>query len=217
MLGGIILIYYPEAIFQFEVSHSLINFILPYIMIWAVAYNHEGIHLSIQEELANLARTDNLTGCLNRRALTQDWNNISQHTGQYLLHIDLDDFKAINDCYGHEAGDLALKTFTSVAQRVLENSQCYRVGGEEFCLLFRSDSNNDALELSQNLGLTLRETTIHVSNGDINVTLSGGLLPLAANEVWPLDVAIKAADEATYQAKNAGKNRIVFCPQAKDN
>ncbi len=157
------------------------------------------------------ARTDGLTGLMNRRAfdkatdeLFEQWQHKEQSFALGL--VDIDHFKHINDTYGHPAGDAVLKEVARQLQQELGNAYCVaRYGGEEFAMLSVAPVASAAEALDE-----LRQTLegIQVTHEDqvIQVTMSGG-----AAEIGPDDKIgnlVRHADEALYAAKLGGRNRV---------
>ncbi len=163
------------------------------------------------EEATNAAFTDSLTGVLNRRGFERSYAaevaRVRRRGGHLaLVMIDLDDFKALNDRYGHLAGDRALAHLVSVLQATMRPSDVLcRFGGEEFLMLLPDTS---AAAASTAAGRFLREVSSHEVPGlDQQITFSAGVVSHDGSE--SLDEAIRRADAATYMAKRAGKNRVV--------
>ncbi|RTZ16516.1 GGDEF domain-containing protein [Vibrio aquaticus] len=207
MLVATSIIYFPGLFNDDVYPFSFINFAIPYTMIWAIAYNHEIVRVGVQKRLEQMARTDSLTGAFNHLALYQDTSSKLHFCAvSHLLHFDLDWFKKINDTYGHSVGDEVLKTIVQRVQSTLTNSRIYRIGGEEFCVIFCANDMTEAKQMSE----TLRESIESlVFEPDIRVTISGGLIALpneCKNE--DLDLALKSTDRALYRAKASGRNVI---------
>jgi diguanylate cyclase (GGDEF)-like protein len=157
-----------------------------------------------------LARTDFLTGALNARAFYELAEAETARALRFdhpltLVYLDLDDFKAVNDRFGHAGGDRVLRAAAAALQASLrETDRVARVGGDEFALLLPETDGKAAEAAMSNV-----RTAVAGALGAHGwpVTFSIGI---AAYETPPrdIDVLIKAADEAMYRAKAAGKNRI---------
>lgn len=184
-----------------------------------------------RKRLENLARHqaghDALTGLPNRLLFMDRLGEAVKrlrrhHDSLSLLYIDLDGFKPINDRYGHGAGDAALR---HVAQRLLQATRktdtCARLGGDEFAVVMDGAAAEQAQALGQKLCDALREPfAISVSDGDsVEITLGASigvaLCPESLNEAASLsdeariEMLIRMADQAMYQAKRGGRNRVV--------
>jgi diguanylate cyclase len=154
-----------------------------------------------------------LTGALNRRgfaaASQRELARVRRSGGRVALaHIDLDDFKRLNDTLGHHAGDNALIHLVDVLHKSMRPSDVLcRFGGEEFVLLLPETGLEDAaMAVSRWLRTFSGEA---VPETDCLMTFSAGVVIKSADE--SLEEAIRRADTATYAAKRAGKNCIVTC------
>lgn len=159
------------------------------------------------------ARTDILTGIPNRRHFYEVLNRDLEHArrnGQNLsmVMIDIDNFKQINDSFGHATGDNVLKQVGRFFQTEIRTGDfCARIGGEEFVLLYRDTSIDNALVITERLRQLFREQKFYGSNSEFSITLSMGLTCLKADET--ADQLMSFADSAMYKAKSTGKDRIV--------
>lgn len=185
------------------------------------------IYMARQEEfdtrLYRIATTDELTGIANRRALMQTLENrISEamryNTGFSILLFDLDNFKEVNDRYGHLAGDSILVRITRVCARWLRGTDFMgRFGGEEFMVLCPNTSLEGAKALAERIRQAVEESGFTVNGKNIKMTISVGVTELSnhldaaakLNEVELLHDMIDAADSAMYNAKRNGRNRVV--------
>ncbi|MBB6099074.1 diguanylate cyclase [Deinobacterium chartae] len=152
------------------------------------------------------ALRDPLTGLANRRQLLEDLETLGPEDG--LLIVDVDRFKGINDACGHEAGDRVLCVVAETLERsVRPGDRVYRYGGEEFVLLLRQVRRENAAGVSARLLGRVRSTSIE-DLPNVRVTVSGGLaFPIEGEK--PADT-LRRADEALYQAKDAGRDRITL-------
>lgn len=170
----------------------------------------------LREELTHtsmLARQDALTGVLNRRGLdevaTQALHN-AQIAGQpvCVALLDLDNFKALNDRWGHDAGDKALEHLVGVAKKVLRSQdQLARYGGEEFAFLLPNTQQSQAVEIMRRLQRELTTRYFLQDNERVLITFSAGVAQILPDEEY--QQALTRADQAMYQAKRAGKNQVV--------
>ena len=161
----------------------------------------------------HLATTDMLTGIPNRRSfMTQadqrhaEW---LRHKRPYaLLMMDMDNFKQINDTYGHPAGDQVLiSTATALRQYTRCEDVIGRIGGEEFCVLLVGVSEVEAITLAERIRTELANLPVVFEGKSISVTASFGLVPpelLQEN----FDDVLKNSDQMLYQAKHEGRNRV---------
>lgn len=163
-----------------------------------------------------MARQDALTGLYNRRIFPRAldyYRDRFTETGNpvYLIMIDLDHFKELNDEYGHDAGDRVLKEFGQLLQRHCRpGDTCLRYGGEEFALLVQVHSLEEALTIAERIRRKFAEQPTHYHDRIINHTLTAGLAPILCDEYRvSADDLIREADAALYQAKAEGRNRTV--------
>ncbi len=168
--------------------------------------------------LHDLADRDGLTGLYNRRAynnyMERVWRQSRREEGHLtIILIDIDDFKAFNDRYGHQAGDDALKRVAEViamgAQRPLDFAA--RFGGEEFSLVLYGPANEFGRDLPENIRRRVEELAIASgeSSARAHLTVSVGVAIITPGAERSLAGAVQMADEALYQAKEEGRNRVV--------
>lgn len=160
-----------------------------------------------ERALAKEARTDGLTGALNRRAFTREIDKAarSQRKAERgcLALFDLDHFKRINDTFGHAAGDEVLVAFVTLARSIVrEEDLVARFGGEEFAILLRGASWGQAQLICERLRAACANR-IHLPEGQ--VTVSAGIAELDGSAP---ETVIERADAALYRAKRAGRNRL---------
>lgn len=184
------------------------------------------VHLELQQKtqlLANLASLDPLTGLANRRTFEsvfeRYWALHQRHrTPLSLLFFDLDHFKAINDTYGHSAGDRCLmhaaRLLTQIAKR--PSDLVCRYGGEEFVVLLPNTSAVDAFKLADRARDTLRRTPVVVDEQTISMTASCGLACSEPEQPESSDELIRRADDFLYRAKNEGRDRVIGEGGAED-
>ncbi len=164
--------------------------------------------------LFDLATTDTLTGCANRRHLVEHANQaiaLAHRSGQplALLIADLDHFKRINDTYGHVGGDKVLCATAQIyADHVRTSDVLARIGGEEFAVLMPGTEREGSQILAERLRHALAETVVDVEGRDVRVTTSIGLAMLERNENF--ESLFARADAALYTAKHGGRNKVVI-------
>ncbi len=161
-------------------------------------------------ELEILADTDPLTGCLNRRALFNKWDELDASIEEVgIVMIDADHFKGINDSHGHEAGDEVLVQIAAIVRRELGAGDLFsRFGGEEFVLVLPGRSLAEATELGEQIRVAVSDGLITTSDGLIRATVSAGVAHATSTERAELDQALLAADRSLYLAKEQGRNRV---------
>ncbi len=166
------------------------------------------------ERLQRLAAIDPLTDAYNRRfglaRLGEEFSRaVRAESPLGVLMVDLDHFKAVNDTYGHLVGDRVLRTVARACRRVIrEGDVLVRYGGEEFLVLLPGAGAEDVLEVGERVRRVVAETTVAEGDQRIAVTVSlGGATH--GNAVASPEALIAAADAALYEAKDAGRNRLV--------
>lgn len=166
-------------------------------------------------QIRDLAMRDDLTGLINRRQMTELMRLEQlrcQRSGRTLLlaQLDIDHFKAINDTHGHAVGDLALQAFADTATAHLRAGDVLaRWGGEEFVLLLSNTTPEAATELLERVRCAVAAHAMPVpqSAQTVCMTVSTGWAQHAAGE--PLEQTLARADQALYDAKHQGRNRVV--------
>lgn len=164
-----------------------------------------------RNETVDHLRRDSLTGFLTRTAFAEMQAALEYQThgtGYAVLMVDLDHFKQINDAHGHDGGDRVLAhTARLIANNMRLSDLAVRYGGEEFCLLLRGCTTQDAEQFAQRLLKLAGEQQVRLPDGQqVGFTLSAGV---AVRSVEPESITelIRRADQALYRAKRAGRNR----------
>lgn len=162
-----------------------------------------------QQALDDLANIDNVTGLANRNRLYQELDRVLQDEQPItLFFMDLDDFKPVNDTFGHDLGDTLLKKVSRVIQdSTPDNTLISRIGGDEFVLFYpQPEDPEQAKQIAQTLSDRLKQP-FQIENQSIRIGSSIGIAhyPQDAQQRQSL---MKAADTAMYQAKRAGKGRF---------
>ncbi|MDN7245589.1 sensor domain-containing diguanylate cyclase [Planococcus shenhongbingii] len=160
------------------------------------------------QELTQSALTDSLTGLPNRRKLDEVLNRWASEMQLFsLLVLDIDHFKSINDTYGHQIGDEALKTMAAMIQTIIRKQDyCFRYGGEEFVLLLSDTDALGAYHLAEKIRERIEGFQI-IRGKTVTVSLGLSEFPTHANSV---DELFRLADQALYESKSGGRNRITI-------
>lgn len=177
-----------------------------------------------EDELRELARTDGLTGLNNRRTfeehLDEEWRRAHRNGWPLsMLLIDVDSFKGFNDLYGHSAGDEALLAVArSIAQNVRRpGDTAARFGGEEFAVLLPDTDETGAASLAEQIRAVMQARQVrHVASSHHVLTVSIGVATAHGNAIATSRALVNAADGALYEAKDAGRNRVM-CYRAAVN
>jgi len=165
------------------------------------------------QQLENAAAIDPLTNCYNRRALEKLMaNDIAyckrQRNELSVIMLDMDNFKEINDMYGHQAGDAVLKDVsTLIPSAVRKSDYLARYGGEEFVLVLPNSTLYNTVQLAHKLKHMIERHTVNVGGNSISVTASFGVASLETKK--DADSLLREADERLYKAKSLGKNIVV--------
>jgi diguanylate cyclase (GGDEF)-like protein len=174
------------------------------------------------KKLEKIALQDGLTGLANRRLFDKTLKDElkrakRQKNSLALIMADIDNFKAYNDTYGHQQGDQCLKQVASVLAKNAKRASDFaaRYGGEEFALILPDTAKNGALKVAENIRKGIRDLKLEHknSNSDKYVTLSLGVSSLQPEKEINqklIDSFIKKADQALYQAKENGKNQVLY-------
>jgi diguanylate cyclase (GGDEF)-like protein len=168
----------------------------------------------LEEELRKLATTDYLTGLFIRRQLFElGEKEISRakrnNTPLSLMILDIDHFKSINDTYGHAIGDEVLKNFSIIFRDSLRNIDTVcRFGGEEFVAILPDTDIQLAMEVAQRLRQNIETSIMPIEGAELRYTISIGLTGLRETDI-EINQLINRADEALYNAKKSGRNRVV--------
>lgn len=172
-------------------------------------------HKELEWKLEKEAHTDVLTGCANRRYFLELAEHEVARARRYevelsVLMLDLDHFKAINDRHGHQAGDLVLQKVVHVCQETLrEEDTVGRLGGEEFAVLLPETGSKKAFEVAERLCRAVADAEVPLDgNPPIRFTTSIGAATLA-HEDFSIGAVLGRADQALYEAKSGGRNRVV--------
>lgn len=166
------------------------------------------------DEATKESRTDHLTGLLTRRSFEKEISriesNFERNTIEYaVIFFDIDFFKNVNDTYGHDAGDIVLKTFAKILKKqTREYDAICRYGGEEFVAIIHFKLKRELLGYLKRVKTTVSENKFVYKNNRIQIAFSAGVSIRSKYKTY--DKAIKKADELLYYAKNSGRNKIIM-------
>ncbi len=159
------------------------------------------------------ALIDPLTGIANRRAFLQDGETqlkrqLTNPRPVAVMLLDLDNFKSINDCFGHAVGDRVLQLFAEVGNRCMRRTDLFgRLGGEEFAALLVDTTRERAAAVAEEIRAGLTAATSEVEGRPVTATVSIGVV-MSHDAVLDLSALLAQADHALYRAKDNGRNRI---------
>jgi diguanylate cyclase (GGDEF)-like protein len=172
----------------------------------------------MNNKLKEMSRTDPLTGLLNRRVILEmaasEWSRWQRYGTPFsVMIVDVDNFKAVNDRYGHLTGDRVLRMIANTINASLRGVDMVgRYGGEEFVVILPETGIAGALAAGQNLLKNIRKSRLRTDDLNIRVTASIGIAAVSRNEK-NLDSLLHRADLALYTAKRQGKNRVIVDDQ----
>jgi two-component system cell cycle response regulator len=160
--------------------------------------------MSIRDGLTKLYNHQHFYSCLEK-----EFSRASRYdTPLSLVFFDIDNFKRINDNYGHTHGDMVLGTIGQLTNSIARQSDIpARYGGEEFAVILPNTTSEGALEMANRLGSMIREHQFECLDGE-QVTISSGTSTFIENNAQSCDQLLQRADEAMYKAKSLGKNRV---------
>ena len=183
-------------------THSIVAFVI--MTLFLVIFLRYAFGL--EKKIMNESRTDELTQINNRYAL-YDYFDQEDKTNKVLALFDIDDFKLINDKYGHVSGDYVLKKVAEITSNTLNDSFVCRYGGEEFVIVLNDDENNKPYDQLEKLRITLENEIFEFEGVKIKITITIGLAKY--EDGLKLERWIFLADEKMYQGKKTGKNKVV--------
>lgn len=200
-----------------NIKNDMLLKIIAYDLIFIIVCNIEAYLVNFyrrkqfiySRELLRLSITDSLTGIYNRVRFDQELNRWIDYCNRYdsplsLVIFDIDDFKKVNDNYGHLVGDSVLQNITSVIKKVIRSTDIFaRWGGEEFVILLPNTDIQHALEITERMRIGILEKKYDKVE---NVTCSFGLVSLQKNETT--ESLLQRVDKFLYKAKEQGKNTV---------
>ncbi|MGL5478915.1 MAG: diguanylate cyclase [Clostridium sp.] len=160
-------------------------------------------------KLVKSNRYDSLTNVYNRGRFNRDYNKLikKSHSDFALVMLDIDDFKSINDNFGHNIGDAVLINVCNVIKNVIgQKRELYRYGGEEFIIMFNEEGKESVLLVAERIR---RNIEAMVLKENISVTISIGVAFSNESRTYGVDI-LKKADQNLYKSKTNGKNRVTY-------
>lgn len=169
----------------------------------------------LYREVLYLANHDSLTETLNRRSFTQLSEKALKHKNNHslsLIMLDIDDFKKMNDQYGHYVGDRALQHLSNIVKSNLRDHDLFcRIGGEEFIILLNNNNLNKTQRIAERIRMCIEHQALNLENLEpIHFTVSMGVSHTHLPTNLPLQDLIIQADQALYQAKMQSRNRVIL-------
>ncbi|MGB5856174.1 MAG: diguanylate cyclase [Oceanisphaera sp.] len=194
-----------------EVTRIIASSVALYVLILTSELIRIGSYDAISEASENhrhLANTDPLTGLLNRSGIMVALKKGTLKKSAIMAILDIDEFKSVNDSYGHDFGDLVLVRLSRVlTDNVKGGDLTVRWGGEEFLLVFYDISMDSSKMLMNKIKDEFEKIVFNRNDTTLSVTFSAGLAIF--DDISTFDATIKLADERLYHAKNTGRNKII--------
>ncbi|GLR72394.1 sensor domain-containing diguanylate cyclase [Agaribacter marinus] len=175
----------------------------------------------LNNRLKEISRVDGLTQLFNRRhwqeCFEREYKLAIRHKKPVsVLMLDIDHFKKVNDTYGHQAGDAVIQSISKIIKKATrETDIAGRYGGEEFVILLPDTPAESAFTVGERIRKASEKTVVTHEDSEISVTVSAGIAEFSPVYKQPL-VWLEAADQALYEAKNAGRNRVIVTASAAE-
>lgn len=199
-------VYHVDAMVSFRFLY--VNAIIVFSFVIGYASLTLKLVIASEDKLTDMAHTDRLTGLFNRHYMMSHLDALYQSVlpRQWIAMVDIDDFKKINDTYGHNCGDYVLTELTKIMLDVCRDCTISRWGGEEFLII----SNTDTLkhEIMETLRRRVESTPFSYQGKDFPVTITIGVSDYQSGQ--SLSSWIQSADTKLYDGKTSGKNRVVY-------
>ena len=170
----------------------------------------------LYEQAKKVAVTDGLTGIANRSNMEMALTNEFERSKRYnaplaVIFLDIDNFKVVNDTYGHQKGDEVLVAVASLLQKFCRtNDVAARYGGEEFLMLLPHSNAQGAFKIAERVREEVMKISFYGNEFPFSVTVSCGVTELNKDFMKNTDQLVAAADQALYEAKNGGRNKTVI-------
>ena len=191
-----------------EITLFTINAVVVFAFVAAYLVVFLNYAISLENKIIDESRTDELTQISNRYGLYDFFDQDLNKESKVLALFDIDNFKKINDVYGHVAGDIVLRTVAKIATEVLEDAFICRYGGEEFVVVLRGNDKEGYFNKLETLRMTIENFIFKCEDVKIKLTITIGAVGYENNislEKW-----VNLADEKMYYGKKTGKNKAVI-------
>lgn len=208
-----------RALLRYEYTASfMLRFPMLYLAFYVMSFFLETVRLETQRQLKELETKykylynhDALTDISNRYGFNENLAQQMNDSGEAqlaLLMLDIDDFKQVNDRYGHDNGDRVLCSVAEMLRSIVDDENCVsRWGGEEFTVLLSGDV--DAPALAEQIRREIEERDISLPEQTIRITVSIGVAVARDKRRFSPERLISAADDCLYEAKHSGRNRVI--------
>ena len=210
---------YTGNVFSYQNFGLMMTVFSPYLLVaYITTMLSADLHYA-KKMFKTLSETDDMTGLENLRSFKNTITFEIKKTDRYkhalsILMIDADGLKAINDSFGHEAGNQLIKAVARAIESCLrETDKLARYGGDEYIALLPETSCKAALEVAERIRKAVENTAINVEGNQIKATVSIGVASYPEH-ASSLDELLRRVDRALYQSKESGRNRVSFCADA---
>ena len=211
-LGTSVYVVLKGPVYELDASVTCVWLVVNAVSVFCFLFVYASLMLKFvtdsEQKLTDMANTDRLTGLPNRHYMLTRLNDPHREIllGHWLAMADIDDFKKINDTYGHSCGDYVLIEIAKAMQTVCQECTICRWGGEEFLII--SDSEAVKPSLLEQLRQKVQNTPFSYQGHNFTVTVTIGVSSYQAGQ--PLDGWIRSADDKLYEGKATNKNRVIY-------
>ena len=211
-MGSTLYVIVKGPVYALDTAAACSCLVVNSIAVFCFLIGYAGFMLKLvmdsEHKLTDMANTDRLTGLFNRNYMMTHLNDLRPEnlSGLWIAIADIDDFKRINDTYGHSCGDYVLTKIATAMQEVCQGCTVCRWGGEEFLII--SDTSAVKPALLERLRQKVQDTLFSYQGHDFSVTVTIGVSSYRPGQ--PLDGWVRDADDKLYEGKAAKKNRVVF-------
>lgn len=205
-------VFYKGPVYTIDSVATSTCFVVNAISVFCFLIGYAGFMLKLvmdsEDELTKMASTDRLTGLYNRHYMMDHLSAITQNdfSGRWVAMADIDDFKKINDTYGHSCGDYVLIEVAKLIQQICQDCIVCRWGGEEFLII--SDIDDVKPDILEQLRQKIQNALFSYQNNDFKVTMTIGVSFYQPE--LPVDEWINNADDKMYEDKVTSKNKVVY-------
>ncbi|MEL0636544.1 diguanylate cyclase [Marinomonas sp. TI.3.20] len=207
LITSIFIINTHTATDQFMAYRTILNYVLAHCFICFLCHLYEQQQSRNYEQLKKVALSDALTGVQNRHALEAHFCALDKSSDRaHILLIDIDFFKKVNDQFGHGIGDHVLVEMAECLQTYVDVNNIFRLGGEEFVLLFKNHTDVEIKPKAENIRRSIEQYIFHSHDLRINITISIGVSRFLPGQ--SLGDFLRTADKKLYDAKSEGRNCV---------
>ena len=199
-------------IYEIDVLAACVCHVINAISVFCFLIGYSNLMIKLvmgsEQKLTDMANTDRLTGLFNRHYIMTLLDKLFQSAlpGQWIAMVDIDDFKDINDTYGHSCGDYVLTELAKIMQEICQECTVSRWGGEEFLII--SDTDTPSTAIIEQLRQKIERTELSYNGQRIAVTVTIGVSYYQAGQ--SMNSWIQSADSKLYEGKTSGKNQVVY-------